>query len=87
MKFLQFKTANGETVTFDEYTHDEEYNTMWVAICPRCRQAYGHLLGARIDDHGSGCCSVLGCNNPGDGEEDMRYVDFRIGVDDITEIE
>lgn len=86
MKFLQFKSETGETVTFDEYTHDEESSTFWVTICPKCRLGIGHLLGDRIDDYGSGCCSVLGCSNPGGRDEDMRYVDFQIGKDDVEEI-
>lgn len=81
MKLLRFKAENGEAITFDEYADvREEYGGYWVAICPKCRQAFGSLLGSCIDDYGSGCCSVLGCNNDGD-----FYVDF--SADEVEEIE
>ena len=86
MKFLQFKAENGETITFDEYVDDrKEYGGYWVTICPKCKQAFGHLLGSRIDDYGSGCCSVLGCTQEDDDEVPMYYVDF--SADEVEEIE
>lgn len=82
-------SAHGKTMVFDEFTKDEEYGTIWVTICKDCmRKMRGtleqmeHDGDACIDDHGSGCCSVRGCDAPSwqDLEDDLEwdsvYVDF-----------
>ncbi len=84
MKFLKFKAENGETILFDDYTDNRGMlgSDFWVAICPKCYAKYKHILGNRVDEDGSGWCSVCGC---GDTENAEYYVDF--SADEVEEIE
>lgn len=64
MKYLNFKG-----LIFDDFTEDEN---IWVTVCPSCAKRHSVKLGNRVDEFGSGCCSVCGCDDM-DGE---FYVDF-----------
>lgn len=84
-------SSHGKTMVFDEYTEEEEGGYVWVTICKDCmRKLRGTLEEmynddeAVIDDFGSGCCSVRGCDAPSwqDLEDasdwNSVYVDFVI---------
>ena len=84
-------SAHGKTIVFDEYTEEEEYGYVWVTVCKKCMAKIRGTLedmertgDASIDDYGSGCCSVLGCDTPSwqdledDSDWDSVYVDFVI---------
>lgn len=65
-------------IVFDDYVDNTiEHNSYWVGMCQHCRDKYNSILGNRVDDCGSGFCSVKGCNNEAD-----YYVDF-----DMNEVE
>lgn len=84
-------SAHGKTMVFDEFVEEKEGGYVWVTVCKDCmRKMRGTLEQmysdneAVIDDFGSGCCSVRGCNTPDytdmedDSEWDSVYVDFVI---------
>lgn len=80
-----YTSKHGKQIVFDDYVDDTlEYNSYWVGMCPHCHNKYKGILGNRVDDCGSGCCSVKGCNN-----EASYYVDFDMNevefVDDLME--
>lgn len=90
---LRFVGDDGKEILFDEYTKYDD-NTCWVTMCEKCLGKYKSSLGGREDDHGSGCCSVCGCDTPSwndwgnercsDGNGSV-YVDF--SADDVEEVE
>ena len=61
-------------IVFDEWTEGED--GIWAAICPDCRKKYSVESFSELDNCGSGCCSVQGCNQDASMEIDMRYIDF-----------
>lgn len=70
---MKFIAQDGTEVIFDDWcdeTEDEELGGYWVGICNECLNKY-NVFGNRIDECGSGCCSVKGCRNEAD-----HYVDF-----------
>ena len=83
MKVLTFKADDGTKITFDEYTHEEEYNYYWITMCEKCLGKYRKHLGSRVQDHGGGCCSICGCDTP--DEDGNCYVDFN--EDEVKEME
>ena len=71
MENMLFK-ADEKKIVFDDYTDStEEYGTFWVGMCEECYKKHKDILGNRVDDFGSGVCSVKGCQNEAD-----HYVDF-----------
>ena len=61
-------------IVFDDYVDNTvEYDSYWVGMCQHCHEKYKSILGNRVDDNGSGFCSVKGCNNEAD-----YYVDFNM---------
>ena len=76
-------TKNGKSIVFDEFTDErgQDYGGIWAGMCERCARKYRDILTDKLDDCGSGCCSVKGC----DGEADY-YVDFWYD-DDIKIVE
>ena len=86
---MKYVAKNGRTVLFDDWCDDQEDNGyedggFWVSICESCKKKYKGVLKGHIDDFGSGCCSVYGCNNNEDDDEDFEsfYVDF--ARDEVT---
>ena len=70
---MTFTSHNGTKIVFDDWcdeTEDEELGGYWVGICDECLNKY-NVFENRIDECGSGCCSVKGCRNEAD-----HYVDF-----------
>lgn len=69
-------SKNGEKVIFDDFTdeREEDYCGVWACVCKSCAEKYKSVLFDHMDDCGSGCCSVDGCENDGD-----FYVDFFVG--------
>ena len=73
-----YTSKHGKQIIFDDYVDNTfEYNSYWVGMCPHCHNKYKNILGNRIDNCGSGCCSVKGCDN-----EASYYVDL-----DMNEVE
>lgn len=69
---------SGSKIVFDDYVDNTmEYNSYWVGMCKHCYNKHKDILGNRVDDYGSGVCSVKGCENEAD-----YYVDF-----DMNEVE
>jgi hypothetical protein len=67
-----YTSQDGEQIIFDDYTDEtEEHHTYWVGMCEHCYGKYKSILGSRVDNCGSGVCSVNGCFNKAD-----YYVDF-----------
>lgn len=82
-------SSHSKTMVFDEFVEEKDGGYVWVTICKDCmRKLRGTLEEmynddeACIDDFGSGCCSVLGCDTPDwrdlDDDSDWHsvYVDF-----------
>ena len=69
-------TTKTQQIAFDEYTHDEEYNSYWVTVCSKCLAKFGDAFGNRVDEYGSGCCSVMGCAEEDGDDAEMHYIDF-----------
>lgn len=64
----------GKQIVFDDYVDNTfEYNSYWVGMCKHCHDKYKSILDNRVDNCGSGCCSVKGCENEAD-----YYVDFNM---------
>jgi len=78
-------TKDGEKVIFDEFTDErnEDYCGVWACVCKDCADKYRNVLSAHLDDCGSGCCSVDGCENDGDYYVDFFIGDSTIGIDII----
>lgn len=68
----------------DEYWHffnaevfEEEWGSRYlVRICDKCKAKYGdalELAGCTIDDFGSGCCSVDGCEETWEDKETETF--------------
>ena len=75
---MVYLSIDGNEVVFDDYVDNTiEYHSYWVGMCTHCRNKYKSILGNRVDDCGSGFCSVKGCENEAD-----YYVDF-----DMNEVE
>lgn len=73
-----YTSRRGKKIVFDDYVNNTfEYNSYWVGMCPSRHNKYKNILGNRVDDCGSGYCSVKGCSN-----EASYYVDF-----DMNEVE
>ena len=71
-------STDGNKIVFDDFVDNTiEYNSYWVGMCTDCYNKYRSILGNKVDDCGSGCCSVCGCSNEAD-----YYVDF-----DMNEVE
>ena len=69
---MVYNVERDKQIVFDDYVDDTfEYNSYWVGMCQHCYNKYKNILDNRIDDCGSGFCSVKGCNNEAD-----YYVDF-----------
>ena len=73
MQVLQFISEDNQKILFDDFTdeRDTDYCGIWVGVCSCCANKYADALKGHLDDYGSGCCSVLGCENEAD-----YYVDF-----------
>lgn len=60
-------------IIFDDYNDErKEYGSWWVGMCEKCFCKYKAYVEPKSDNCGSGCCSVLGCNN-----EAEYYIDFK----------
>ena len=71
-KNMVYKSLKGKKIVFDDFVDNTmEYKSYWVGMCTCCYNKYRDILGNRIDDCGSGLCSVNGCSNEAD-----YYVDF-----------
>ena len=71
---MVYTSEHGEQIVFDDYVDNTmEYNTYWVGMCESCHSKYKSILENRVDDCGSGFCSVEGCGNEAD-----YYVDFDV---------
>jgi len=94
---LVFTAEDGTEIKFDEYVYEPEDGERpayyWVTVCSKCLKKFGKYFGSDVCDHGSGCCSVCGCDTPDytdcktDEERDAwdsRYVDF--SADEVKEI-
>lgn len=78
---LAYISGGGKRIVFDDYVDNTvEYNSYWVGMCSHCYNKYRNILGNRVDDCGSGFCSVKGCSNEAD-----YYVDF--DMDEVTFID
>lgn len=67
-----FISNDDKQIVFDDYVDNTfEYNSYWVGMCSHCHNKYKGVLGNRVDDCGSGVCSVKGCSNEAD-----YYIDF-----------
>lgn len=81
---LTYKAQNGKKIVFDDFCDERntDYCGVWAGMCRECAKKYHDLLVDdscdRLDECGSGSCSVEGCSNEAD-----FYVDFWLG-DDIT---
>ena len=85
-----YVSTNKRTLKFDEFVEEKDGGYVWVTVCKKCMQKYADEFKylsdkdlACIDDYGSGCCSVFGCDTPDchdleddDGTWDSVYVDF-----------
>lgn len=84
MKKLVFG-SKGKRIVFDDFVdeRDQDYSGIWAGMCKECAKKYMDVLVDdscnRLDECGSGTCSVEGCNNEAD-----YYVDF--WIDDSFEI-
>lgn len=84
MKKLIYTSARGKRIVFDDWTHGNYDNGngvewwTWVGMCKHCHNKYRGILGSRVDNCGSGICSVDGCENEAD-----YYVDF--SADEVEE--
>lgn len=82
MKKLVFD-SNGKRIVFDDFTdeRDQDYCGVWAGMCKACAEKYSDIVSGKLDECGSGCCSVDGCGNEAD-----FYIDFWYD-DDIEIIE
>jgi hypothetical protein len=74
MKYLRYKN-----ILFDDWCDDE--HGIWVCICTECKEAYSDILVDELknaDGNGDFYCSVCGCgNNCEDNEDlDILYIDL-----------
>ena len=80
MKKLVFN-SNGKRIVFDDFTdeRDQDYCGVWAGMCKDCADKYRDILVDdkcdRLDECGSGCCSVDGCGNEADFYIDFWYDD------------
>jgi hypothetical protein len=65
-------------IKFDDYTV-KEGGTYWTQICKPCVD--NHKINDNLisDCSSMPICGVLGCDNRGDEETDMFYIDFPKG--------
>lgn len=82
---MVYVSNDGKQIVFDDYVDNTiEYNSYWVGMCKHCYNKHKNILGNRVDDCGSGFCSVKGCSNEAD-----YYVDFDMNevtfIDDFLE--
>ena len=89
---LTVKLNDGTILKFDDYEDErllsEDYDTFFVGMCSACLEKYRDSLkasGCTIDNFGSGCCSVYGCNHTDhgeldDAEDDTEYDIFYIYI-------
>ena len=82
MKYLNFKGLIFDEFN-DDFANEEDFQNIWVTVCPSCAKKHGVKLGNRVDEFGSGCCSVCGCDDM-DGE---FYVDFDPSEVDILDFD
>ena len=79
--------SKGKRIVFDDFCdeRDQDYCGVWTGMCRECASKYMDILVDdtcnRLDDCGSGICSVEGCSNEAD-----YYVDFWAD-DDIEFVE
>ena len=64
-KKMIYASPKGENIVFDNWTENEEFEGLWVDLCPECLSKYQDILKGKLDDAGSGtaACSVYGCSN------------------------
>ena len=79
-KKMIYASPKGEKIVFDNWTENEEFEGLWVDLCPECLSKYQDILKGKLDDAGSGtaACSVYGCSNFNAG----CYADF--SSDEVT---
>ena len=82
---MSYISDSGKQIVFDDYVDNiVEHNSYWVGMCKHCHNKYKNILDNRVDDCGSGFCSVKGCGNEAD-----YYVDFDMNevtfIDDLLE--
>lgn len=76
----EYETYKGEYWHFfNPEVFEEEWGSRYlVRICDKCKEKYGETLelaGCTIDDFGSGCCSVDGCEETWEDEDtEVFYV-------------
>ena len=80
MSNMIYTSPRGKQIVFDDYQENEEYNSYWAEMCPRCHNKYKGILGKRIDKGAIGTCSVKGCYH-----EAFYYVDFDTKEIQITD--
>lgn len=69
-------------ILFDDFTINDD-GSAWSQICKKCQDKLA-FLKRQLDDHGGGCCGILGCDEP-DGEYTI-YVDFPEEEFEILEV-
>lgn len=74
-------------IVFDDWTVDEEYDSIWGEMCQGCAEKYkdawsyakNQPIGELDDGSAIGTCSVKGCNVVGleSGDDKHYYIDFK----------
>ena len=78
---MTYTSNQGQRIVFDDFVDNTfEFDSYWVGMCQHCYDKYKGVVGSRVDDCGSGCCSVKGCTNEAD-----YYVDFHMDEVEFTE--
>lgn len=66
-------------IIFDDWTVDEENQSVWGEMCQDCADKYMGALFDELSEGGNGACSVKGCDVVGADSDNERhyYVDFK----------
>lgn len=82
MRIIKYKG-----ICFDDFEQNDD-GTHWAEICRECVEKYWELVNDVIDDGGTarGCCSVKGCYNSGNAEENHYYIDFKTELVSFEEV-
>lgn len=81
MIYVPMQKHASRPLVFDDYVDNTgEFQSYWACLCGQCREKYGTELEGRIDDCGSGTCSIEGCSNDAD-----FYVDF--GMNEVVVVD
>ena len=59
-KKMIYASPKGENIVFDNWTENEEFEGLWVDLCPECLSKYQDILKGKLDDAGSGTAASSG---------------------------